>query len=356
MGLRGYYFNTKGRYMTYKFPHCYVGVKGLKEGAHWGPLNNKGRRSNWGRMNSKGIAYTWGNYNGGSDMQVQHTLKMDQTDFNYDHTPGFAMAVEKTWHSARPVSLNKDIVLYDIEGNELEPNNYGIVIWYKIVVPLALFSASGEVANDLLALNRVYGNQYSACLDNANRIGQPVLEAGGNGNFRGVIVSGDHSYSANKNDAYMLPSLMNKSGIAQSDFATGADLSSAFGVQLDNIGNSSVTQTAAGSGGFASNSSDSHFLFMNIGGRGTTGATVGIIIDPIASQINYTLDISTTLMNIPTEDSRSWKHLLPLLFKPFGMMPYQRGSSAPMNNAEMQNITKYECAWFYYVLGVDKFD
>ena len=68
MAFKGYWFNNmKQKYLTFKYPHCYVGIiNQMGEGASWGNFIDKlvhNKSTTFGNYSKQGIEASFGKYN-----------------------------------------------------------------------------------------------------------------------------------------------------------------------------------------------------------------------------------------------------------------------------------------------------
>lgn len=366
MGFNGYWFNKiKQKYTTNKYPHCYVGIinklGGL--GTHWGKFDNIlnkmsakfGYTDNvlnkvtalFGHLipveykdaihfgyfdNIKNrISARFGSINdGGNNMVLTHTVNLDTTDFIVDtNTQGFKMAVEGAWHKLEPISLDNSYTLYDAELNPLDPTNYGIVIFYKIVVPAGLVNSS-ITTNDWITSRNKYGFQKAV------NLGTPI-SIQDTDNFDALLIE-------HPTIAYALPSTLNQTSLPNSNFATGSSIASTF----INKDNTLYVQAAT-----PINTRPPKFLFYNSVLSNQTNFNdrqVRIVINKDAGTLSYSIITDGNGLNLPVgnyKDNRA-KYLMPLLFKPMGLRTATLAEFANNNSENVKNLN----AWIYCVLGV----
>lgn len=344
--FNGYWINVikNQKHVTAKYPHCWIGLINnifkpafwgsfCKEGiaAKWGKYSIKKPGSSWGRFSIKKPAAFWGsmiNDDGGNVMaSITTTLNLNSDDFVYDYRDGFNMGVEKNWHVATPVTLDNSVIMYDNEFNELDPSDYSINIFYKLVVPLNKFPDSGIATEDMKQTNTRYG------LGNGSPIGTPIL------NNRGILIN----KSLVGSGAYKLPDadILNTTVIPNRDFATGTSVFNGWGLdgpRTDRGTKYSMTANWTAEAWSQQYTSGNNFLFMKSGGSTSPGSFV--TLDFSTNSVAYTLEISAPLMNIPLNTGGAVNNkLLPELFAPFGLMPW-------VNEKDPAH------AWIYYVLGV----
>ena len=354
MGFRGYWFNKiKQKYTTNKYPHCYIGIinklGGL--GVHWGKFENllnkmsakfgyfdnlinrkSARFGYFDNIRNRTSARFGSIENGGTDMVITHTLNLDSTDFMVDNsTPGFKMAVEGEWHSLEPISLDNSYTLYDAELNPLDPTNYGIVIFYKIVVPAGLIDPS-ITENDWITSHNKYGFQKAISL------GTPIAIKDGT-DFDALFI--EHN-----NINYFLPGTLNQTSLPNSEFATGASIASTY--IHDASENKNYVQAAT-----PNSDRPDKFLFFNSANSATDpfdDRQVRIVIDKDAGKLTYSIITDGNGLNLPVgeyKDNRA-NYLMPLLFKPMGLRTAELSSRATNTDEEFKNLN----AWIYCVLGV----
>lgn len=358
MAFKGYWFNKiKQKYTTNKYPHCYVGViNNIITSSYWGVLNKQGINSHFSTLNKKGVSAYFGNDNEeANNMLHSFTKNLNQTDFYYDIRDGFNMAVEKEWHMVDPISIptSNKIDLYDVELNKLNDSNYGIRIFYKLVLPLSSFSDSGITTNDLLTN---YNNSYFSTTFEKASIGSPCLpfynySSSGLRCLKGLVVDKNLTASG----AYQLPSnnILNNTSIPKSDFAVGATIADGYaGFKLDGK-TFSIRNDASIKASSSSLFNSPNYLFMsrslNVseGYQGFQGMQVS------DTTVTYSVDTSAALMNIPVHSNNSSTNLkfMPRLFEPFGLMLFAEGSIERIYNDDYKNQLKNISGWIYYVLG-----
>lgn len=416
MGFKGFYFNNyKQKYLTYKYPHCYVGIKkddGMQAG--YGLFNKEGQgvthhfynklgqgvlyggeyegenfnpygyAAHHSFLNKKGVGINFGiNYiiEGSNNMATQtYNLNLTEDNFIIDTTKGFNMAVEKTWHKCNPVELDPNpLTLYDIEGRQLEPSKYALTLYYKLVIPLSFFPTYlGNTKNDLLRLysyyngvNRNYYATWITTFEKGTPIGTPVLPCSGEASCkRGLLIDPQVALT---HPAYKLPDKLNETDLRDDDFAIGANIENGWGnlltayTSLRGITNSSTLP-------LNSNVTSTRFLFMNNGLHAINqGALGGFGVTDTAA--SYTVDVSAALMNMPTSTNKdNTLKFMPELFKPFGMMFYcneyfgtdagcflANRTSGQYSEEELETLlltasqdqsVRGRCGWIYYVFGV----
>ena len=352
MAFKGYYFNKiNKKYLTCKYPHCYVGtINNIITSSYWGVLNKQGISSHFSALNKKGISAYFGNNNEEeNNMLHSFTKNLNQTDFYYDIRDGFNMAVEKEWHMVDPISIptSNKTDLYDIELNKLTDSNYGIRIFYKLVLPLMYFSDSGITTNDILkSISAGFTYYNSTTFENAS-IGSPCITVkSGSSDLicsKGLILNKNLTSSG----SYILPSsnILNNTSIPNSNFAVGATIAEGYEKYSDN----NITYT------LRDNSSNKNYLFMsksmyvNESLQGFQGMQIS------DNTVTYSVDASAALMNTPVYSNNTANNLkfMPRLFEPFGLMLYADGyvetpkDSDHANEQQVKNVS----GWIYYVLG-----
>ena len=347
MAFRCYWFNKiKQKYTTNKYPHCYIGVINKLDdtSSYWGVLNKQGISSHFSALNKKGISAYFGNNNEEeNNMLHSFTKNLNQTDFYYDIRDGFNMAVEKEWHMVDPISIptSNKTDLYDVELNKLNDSDYGIRLFYKLVLPLSSFSDSGITNNDIL---KAYNYHRTTTFENAT-IGVPCINIKSSELLcpKGLIINKNLTSSG----AYQLPSnnILNNTSIPNSDFAVGATIAEGYERYESNYKYYSLR----------SDYSAENYLFMsksmseNNPSQGFQGMQVS------DTTVTYSVDTSAALMNLPVYSNNSSNNLkfMPRLFEPFGLMLYNSGyikSSKLAVDPSEPNI-KNVSGWIYYVLG-----
>lgn len=256
-----------------------------------------------------------------------HQLQLNRDDFFYDMADGFRMGVEKTWHKLQPVSVSKNIIMHDSELNELEPTNYGITIFYKLVVPLSEFSDSGVTENDFEY------EQYRFGFNNANHLGLPFKLL--DGRFTNQLTALDMQRVTL---AYVTPHDLNTTSLPNSAFAVGESLQN----PKQDVGTRyTIPKTDGVRHSFLLGSSYSADITDRV-------IPVRVNVDKNNGTVSYTVTTDSNCLNVPTdgfnEQSSSHKYLMPLLFHEYGIM---------INNGESSNSTKPNyTAWICMVLGV----
>jgi hypothetical protein len=269
-------------------------------------------------------------------MLETHSLKLSRDDFDYDHTPGFEMGIERNWHVIDPTQVDKNVELYDSDLNKLyNDNRYGIRIFYKLVLPLSYFSDSGVTTNAMLDSDGKF------TFDNGLAIGNPTLSMSFGSNIvknRGLLIS-EETFKNNNN--YMLPDewSLNHTYTKRSAFANGTSISSLFvhsgsenylqqqDTHLVSISTPEITAA--------------NYPYIFASGY-NQGAISSININ--SGNVAYTVTTEGNSMNVPNSNlpasSCGTKKLMPLLFKPFGM-------SWCSDDANPDVV-----GWVYCVLGV----
>lgn len=256
-----------------------------------------------------------------------HQLQLNKDDFFYDMADGFRMGVEKTWHKLAPVSVSKNIIMHDSELNELEPTNYGITIFYKLVVPLSEFSDSGVTENDF----EYQINQYG--FNNANHLGLPFKL------MRGAYTDQLTALDMQRVTlAYVTPHGLNDTSLPNSAFAVGSSLQNS----IQDVGTKYTIPKTADLG--------YTFLLGSSLPADNTGRVnpVRVNVDKDNGTVSYTVTTDSNCLNVPTNDFNEQasyhKYLMPLLFHEYGLM---------INNGDPGDYNKpiYN-AWICMVLGV----
>ena len=147
MGFHGYWFNKhKNTYLTFKYPHCYVGIK-QKSYINWG---------SYVKITDLKHYVNWGDYGG-------DTLTHSVSNFTLDDTETFL--VEKTWHKATGLNptgdtppLNTYFALCDANGVKMSPWEYVIDIYYKIIIPAD--SSTDQVGKGKRSIGKVYDTGF----------------------------------------------------------------------------------------------------------------------------------------------------------------------------------------------------
>lgn len=256
-----------------------------------------------------------------------HQLQLNSDDFFYDMSDGFRMGVEKTWHKLEPVSVSKNIVMHDSELNELEPTNYGITIFYKLVVPLSEFSDSGVTENDFEYERNKFG------FNNANHLGLPFK-----------LLNGSSSNQLTALDmqrvtlAYTAPSNLNTTSLPNSAFAVGESLQN----PRQDVGTKYTIPKTDGVG--------STFLLGSSYSADDNSRVIPVRVNVNKDNgtVSYTVTTDSNCLNVPTDDfneqSSYHKYLMPLLFHEYGLM---------INNGDpgLYNKPIYN-AWICMILGV----
>lgn len=366
MGFKGYWFNKiKQKYTTNKYPHCYVGVinklGGL--GVHWGKFDNLYNRGSaiFGKFDNlinrvsarfgtfipvefkdaihfgyldnvkNKVSASFGSLNeGGNDMVVSHTLGLNTDDFMINYIDGFTMAVEGQWHKLEPIALDNSYTLYDADLNPLNPTNYGIVIYYKLVIPASMII---DRENDWITSNGNYG------FNKAGRLGTPI------------------NIQDNKNaDAllfnvvpleYFLPPL-NETSIPNEDFATGASIASTH--IYDSSTNKDYVQAATP---YATR--PEKFLFFNsvhTNNNKYDERQVRVVFNTDTDSVTYSIITDGNGLNLPVGDYKQSyaNYLMPLLFKPMGLR-----TACPAYDNQTDQYPELN-AWIYCVLGVKEME
>lgn len=253
-------------------------------------------------------------------MTNMHQLQLNSNDFNYDMTEGFRMGVEKTWHKLKPITVSKNIIMYDSELNELQPTNYGITIFYKLVVPLFYFPDSGVNVNDY----KISVNTFN--FKNANNLGIPFYLFR---DFGGILIN-------TQNSAYSIPSGLNDTSIPNSSFAVGTSLEKT--VVEDNTNYTTYTLPAY------TNNIQSFLFGSSRYITDASGHAVTLNIDSNNHTVAYSVTTDGNVLNVPTDDYKinNQKYLMPLLFNRYGM------SIGSCNN----NNDVITSAWILTILGV----
>lgn len=357
MAFKGYFFNKiNKKYLTCKYPHCYVGtINNIITSSYWGTLNKQGINSHFSTLNKKGISAYFGNDNEeANNMLYSFTKNLNQTDFYYDFRDGFNMAVEKEWHMVDPISIptSNKTDLYDVELNKLDDSNYAIRIFYKLVLPLSSFSDSGITNNDLLTS---YNNNYFSTTFEKASIGSPCLpffnySDSGLRCLKGLVLDKNLTASG----AYQLPSnnILNNTSIPKSAFAVGATIADGYaGFKIDRKTFSIRNDASINSSYDTFNSPNYLFMSRSLdvteGYQGFQGMQVS------DTTVTYSVDTSAELMNIPVYSNNSSTNLkfMPRLFEPFGLMLFANGNIGRVYNDDYKNQLKNISGWIYYVLG-----
>lgn len=359
MASRGYWFNKiKQKYTTNKYPHCYVGVinKLNDTSSYWGVLNKQGICSHFSTLNKKGISAYFGNDNEEVyNMLYSFTKNLNQTDFYYDFRDGFNMAVEKEWHMVDPISIptSNKTDLYDVELNKLNDSDYGIRLFYKLVLPLSSFSDSGITNNDLLAK---YNNAYYSTTFERASIGSPCLpfynySSSGLRCLKGLVLDKNLTASG----AYQIPSnnILNNTSIPNSDFAVGATIADGYaGFKLDGK-TFSIRNDASIIPSTYTKFNSPNYLFMSRSLEVTDGYQGFQGMQVSDTTVTYSVDTSAALMNIPVYSNNSSTNLkfMPRLFEPFGLMLFAEGNIGRLYNDNYTTQLKNISGWIYYVFG-----
>ena len=211
MGFHGYWFNKfQQQYLTFKYPHCYVGIKQkLADGLpFWGIYSKKFKKCPW-----------WGDYSGGGG--VQHVVRAGNCTRSSLNTY-WDVYIEDAWHAIYPGSIRTALGrMCDSSFNELTPDNVGITLFYKAVIPAYAFDNNCQI--DSLTYN---GTQRdTSTLLHGGVIGTPGVQgAGGNSKRYGAL-------SVSKNliqslSAYNLPSdsVLNQTSTPTTDFPSGNNI------------------------------------------------------------------------------------------------------------------------------------
>ena len=352
MGFKGYWFNKiKQKYTTNKYPHCYVGVinklGGL--GVHWGKFDNLYNRESaiFGKFDNiinrvsarfyvldnvkNRVSARFGSLNeGGNDMVASHTLGLNTDDFMICETENFKMAVENEWHKLEPIELDNSYKLYDADLNELEPTNYGIVIYYKLVVPASLID--GTLSNDFVTSNGVQG------FNNAIKLGTPI--------YIFDTKDADALLFNNIPFEYRLPTGLNETSIPNEDFATGASIASTFINDLTT--NKYYVQAAS-----PNTSRPEKFLFYNnITTNNSNYGNRQVRVAFEGTSVTYSIITDGNGLNLPVGDYKlnNANYLMPLLFNPIGLRTAKLNSANQFNNHPELN------AWIYCVFGVKEME
>ena len=264
-------------------------------------------------------------------MLETHSLKLSRDDFDYDHTPGFEMGIERNWHVIDPTQVDKNVELYDSDLNKLyNDDRYGIRIFYKLVLPLSYFSDSGVTTNAMIDSDGKF------TFDNGLAIGNPTLSMSFGPNIvknRGLLIS-EETFKNNNN--YMLPDewSLNHTYTKRSAFANGTSISSLFENYLQQQHTLLFSVTTPDIT-FA----DYPYIFASGYNQGAISS-----ININSGNVAYTVTTEGNSMNVPNSNllpsSCGTKKLMPLLFKPFGM-------SWCSDDANPDVV-----GWVYCVLGV----
>lgn len=129
--FHGFWFNKRDKqYSTFKFPHCYVGVKNIlgNDFPGWYYLANIGEKLGFFRFNNIGENIGYGTF-GGS--QVQHVV----TPSSCTNLDNYLM-IENSWHKISG-HYDQSVTLALLDANDILMQNpdYVIDIYYKIIVP-----------------------------------------------------------------------------------------------------------------------------------------------------------------------------------------------------------------------------
>lgn len=263
-----------------------------------------------------------------------YTLALNSNDFVYDYRDGWNMGVEKNWHVLEPVSLvdeSSRLTYYDLNGKELEFNNLGITIFYKIVVPLYFFSDANISTNDMQDINDNY-----LSLQNATLLGAPQIVGVGNVNQNITL----DIPIENAIGAYALPSddLLNQSSYKKSDFTSGAQIGQMINGMT--IGNKTLRTKIYGIGDRAW-----YFLMSH-----STSACYALSSMQITKGVSVAYSVNPTSENMELPTTSLYKAsgvLMPQLFRPFGLNTF-----AYTSYRHSEATYSQESAWMYYVLGV----
>ena len=318
MSFHGYWFNKfKQQYLTYKYPHCYVGIKQKLGGLPWwGIYSKKYAKDPW-----------WGDYSGGSI--VNHVIRAgdctrSQLDTYWD------VYVENTWHVIEPGSIRTGIGrMCDASFNELFPDDAALTLFYKAVVPAYAFNSLVQI--DSLTYN---GTQRdTSTLLHGGVIGAPGVQgAGGNSKRYGALsvskslIASDHAYD--------LPSdaMLNRTGTPMTDFPDGNNI---LDYQLnvshyfdDGQGVQRQYNVREVDGNVNFNRAY-EFLAINAN-SGSNTKMVNFAYDVVPSDTNkasflsYHVNHHLETFNIPSNDGSLFNpqciYMLPELFEPFMMV------------------------------------
>jgi hypothetical protein len=337
MGFHGYYFNKfKQKYLTYKYPHCYVGIiQKLEDGQNpfWGNYEHGFKKSVW-----------IGDYSGGAI--VTHIIgKSDCT--RSVHGNDWDVYVENAWHGIIPTSVNNNVKrMCDANFNELLPDGVAITMFYKAVVP----TYSWDLAlKDSLMFGTSYSEKIST-LFHGSVIGIPGARGVSGNNYRYSLLKVDPTL-VESDSAYDLPSnsVLNQTSTPMSDFPAGNDILD-FNLniyhQFPDANNVMRNYNVREVDKNVSFNSPFEFLGVNwSGGSGAKMVSFAYDVAPTdrakATQLTYDVNHNLALFNIPNNDGDVDGHtmyMIPELFQPFMMVLPNTGNAG---SSDLGNMALY---------------
>lgn len=340
MGFHGYWFNKhKNKYLTFKYPHCYVGIK-QKSYINWG---------SYVKITDLKHYVNWGDYGG-------DTLTHSVSNFTLDDTGTFL--VEKTWHKATGLNptggtppLNTNFALTDANGVKMSPWEYVIDIYYKIIIPAD--SSTDQVGKGKRSIGKIYntGFGYSAIQYTTEYIAEAL---GGSATL--YSTDGTPHYSGaifGRHPSKDIMSLPNDKTLGYDDsFPTGTPLQS-FG---DNNDLNFWVPIYKGPNGLGDNGWCHSFLNTNV----YNNAKIPTMLSGCSyngDNCTYTIDLSSNTLGvwpklIPSNLSR--KYFMPELFTGFVMTENHREAVTTGMIGVPDPYILPDVAALYLCLGVHK--
>lgn len=324
MSFHGYWFNHfKQQYITFKYPHCYIGIKQKLGGLpFWGIYSKRYKKCPW-----------WGDYSGG--LGVQHVVRVGdctRSRLNAD----WDVYVEDAWHQITPGSIRTSLGrMCDASFNELFPDDVGITLFYKAVIPAFAFDSNSQV--DSFTYNGTYRD--TSTLLHGGVIGTPGVQgAGGNTKRYGALSVSKQLIQGMA--AYNLPpdSVLNQTSTPITDFPAGnniLDYRLNVNHYFDNGQGVQEQYNVREVDGNVNFNASYEFLSINAGG-GSNTKMVNFAYDVVpttsnkASYLSYNVNEHLETFNTPSNDGDIFNpkkiYMLPELFEPFMMILPNEGS------------------------------
>lgn len=307
MSIKGLFDDKhKTKMATLKYPHCYVGI----------PRKVGGGLANYGYY-KKTDPDKYANYGSYGSSTMIHNV----TNFTADQSDTFL--IEDSWHKLTGVDdPNTTMRLWDFAGNKMDPYDYIIDIFYKLIIPKYRTINDNNPGEGLLSmykLNRVdgWGDKYYATTTEylASILGgvatMKVTDQSSSAYDYRCVVFGRHP----SDSAMDLPS----------DSALGYDPDFTEGTVLDNL---------TGNDYWDAYFQRPHFPYEGNNGNkflGTSedyGNSVSSMLNNVtytSGGANYSVDPSAAACGIPFSIRSGWedqdkKFYMPELFKGFAMI------------------------------------
>ena len=306
MGFHGFWDNKqKQKYITLKYPHCYIGV--IRE-----LLGGTANYGHYKKLNTDKYA-NYGSY--GSSAMIHNV-----TNFTADQSDTFL--IENSWNKLQGVDdPNTTMRLWDFAGNKMDTYDYIIDIYYKLIIPKYRTINDNNPGEGLLSmykLNRVdgWGDKYYATTTEylASKLGgvatMKVTDQSSSAyNYR-CVVFGRHP----SDSAMDLPS----------DSVLGYDANFTEGTVLDNLGGYDYWDAFFQKPHFPYEGNNGNKFLATSEDYGNSVSSMLNNVTYTSGGANYSVDPSASACGIPfnirNPEDNDKKFYMPELFKGFAMI------------------------------------